>query len=381
MRKMREKILWLIAQRKIKTATAMLSNSVGKGAISDEEFKFLNKKILPKYGDFIDLKMYEVSDDKNNDIFGQYGAYYKTDIGGVPMAFIDGQIVKGYAGDSTTGEQIKSIIENKLIGKGLLAREDEIDNDETAMVLPVFGKVDPKTVSLPALTLILGLLDGFNPCAMWILLFLISLLIGMEDKKRMWLLGSVFIFISGVSYFLFMSAWLQLILFIGFIAIIRVGIGLLAMGIGGVNIRDYIKNRKTDGLVCKVSDNKRGQKIFEKIKSIVRRESLWWSLIGILILGFSVNLVELACSAGFPAVFTQVLALQESIGWQRYMYMIGYIFFYMLDDMIVFLIAMFTLQITMVNNKYAKYLNLFSGVLILILGLLLIFKPEWLMFT
>lgn len=357
-----------------------------------DEIKFINKKLLPKYGQYIDLKMYEVSDQKNSDIFRQYGVFYNTEVGGVPMAFIDGEIIYGYGNDNTTGKQIMDTVERKLLEKGLIQNKIEDinipDNQSKApkysggpMILPVFGEVNPKNISLPGMTVVLGLLDGFNPCAMWVLLFLISLLLGMNDKKKRWLLGSIFIFISGFSYFVFMSAWLQLILFIGFIAIIRISIGLLASGVGVMSIWDSWKNRKVDGLFCKVSEFKDSKKTFNKIKEIVHRKNLWWSILGIVILGFSVNLVELACSAGFPAIFTQVLAINDIAMWQRYLYMFGYIFFYMLDDMIVFGIAMFTLQSASIGTKYAKYINFFSGVLIFVLGLLLIFKPEWLMFT
>jgi len=143
---------------------------------------------------------------------------------------------------------------------------------------------------------------------------------------------------------------------------------------------DYWKNRKADGVVCEVSQNKNTQTTFEKIKNIVHRQSLWWSILGIVLLGFSVNLVELACSAGFPAIYTQVLALNGLPMWQKYLYMLGYIFFYMLDDLIMFIIAVVTLKSRIVGSKFAKYSNLVGGVLILILGILLILKPEWLMF-
>lgn len=348
-----------------------------------EEIKFINKKLMPKYGQYIDLKMYEVSDEKNADIFRQYGEFYNTEVGGVPMAFIDGEIISGYGDDKTTGKQIMDTVERKLSAKGLIQNVENNNTNYTgaSMTLPVFGEINPTKISLPGMTIVLGLLDGFNPCAMWVLLFLISLLLGMQDRKKMWLLGSIFIFISGFSYFLFMSAWLQLILFIGLIAIIRISIGLLASGVGAMSIRDYWINRKVDGLVCKVSNYKDSKKTFDKIKEIVHRKSLWWSILGITLLGFSVNIVELACSAGFPAIFTQVLAINDIPMWQRYLYMVGYIFFYMLDDMIVFGIAMFTLKSTGIGHKYAKYVNLFSGILIFILGLLLIFKPQWLMFS
>ena len=143
-------------------------------------------------------------------------------------------------------------------------------------------------------------------------------------------------------------------------------IGVVAAGVGGKNLWDYWQNRKAEGVVCKVSKNEGTKKTFDKIKDIVYRQSLWWSIFGIIILGFSVNLVELACSAGFPAIYTHVLALNGLPMWQKYFYMAGYIFFYMLDDLLVFIVAMVTLKSKVFGSKYAKYSNLVGGLLIFI---------------
>lgn len=361
-----------------------------------DEIAFINKKVLPTYGDHLDFNMYEVSESKENqELFAQYQYFHKIKSAGVPLAIIGDEVVHGYGNDKTTGAQIMEIIERQLTERGIIDGgmtlipdfgNDEVevpvceDGSKDCVTIPVFGKIDATTFSLPLLTIILGLLDGFNPCAMWVLLFLISLLLGMKDRKRMWLLGSIFIVASGAVYFVFMAAWLQLLLFIGMITVIRLSIGIVAVGVGGFQLKDWWKNRKSDGVVCKVSGKEGTKKTFEKIKDIVYKKNLWWSIIGIIILGFSVNLVELACSAGFPAIYTQVLALNNIPQWQRYLYMFGYIIFYMLDDMIVFGIAMFTLKSKTVGGKYAKYVNLIGGALIFILGLLLILKPEWLMF-
>lgn len=347
------------------------------------EIKFINNELMPKYGEFIDLKMYEVSTPENQQIFEQYGYFYKfSQIGSVPVTFIDGEVVSGYGTDDTTGKQIMGIVEKKLVAKGLLQGSEPVTNNSADKItIPVLGEINPKTFSLPLLTVMVGLLDGFNPCAMWALLFLITLLLGMQNRKRMWLLGSLFIIASGAVYFVFMATWLQLLLFLGMIASIRIIIGLVAIGAGSINLREWWLNRKAEALACKVSDLKDTKKTFEKIKAIVYRRSLFWAIAGILILGFSVNLVELACSAGFPAVYTQVLALSGLPMWQKYLYMLGYIFFYMLDDMVVFVIAMVTLKSKVVGGKCGKYSALIGGILMLILGLLLIFKPGWLMFS
>jgi len=345
-----------------------------------DEIEFINNILAPKYGQHIAFQALEVSSGANQQVFAEYSQKYGANITSVPVAFIDGEIVYGYDSGQNSGRKIIGIIEKKLREKGLLETDKPVKDGENRINIPILGEINPEQFSLPLLTVIMGILDGFNPCAMWVLLFLISLLLGMEDRKRMWLLGSIFIITSGLVYFIFMAAWLQLLLFIGMIFAIRLIIGLVGIGVGIKNIRDWWDNRKADGIVCKVSQNTKTQSTFAKIKNIVHRKSLWWSLIGIILLGLSVNLVELACSAGFPAIYTQILALSGIPAWERYLYMVGYIFFYMLDDMAVFILAMLTLKSQMVGTKYAKYANLAGGIIILILGLLLIFRPEWIMF-
>jgi len=344
------------------------------------EIEFIYNTLLPRYGNYIDFRMYEVSGSDNQQIFATYGQNHKVDINSVPVAFIDDEVVYGYNNAAATGQEIIGIIEKKLQEKGILQIEQPITDNEQKINIPILGQIDPYKFSLPLLTIIIGLLDGFNPCAMWVLLFLISLLLGMEDKKRMWLLGSLFITASGLIYFVFMAAWLQLLLFIGMIFIIRLVIGGIGVGVGIKNLHDWWNSRQADGIVCKVSQETKTQKIFSKIKDIIHRKNLWWSIAGIILLGFSVNLVELACSAGFPAIYTQILSLSNIPTWERYLYMCGYIVFYMLDDMVVFILAMLTLKSRLIGTKYAKHANLAGGIIILILGLLLIFKPEWIMF-
>jgi hypothetical protein len=255
--------------------------------------------------------------------------------------------------------------------------DPESEQDKKMITLPFFGTVDALGFSLPVLTIIIGALDGFNPCAMWVLLFLISLLLGMKDKKRMWVLGSAFIITSAFVYFLFMVAWLNLIIFLGFVTWIRIVIGLVALGGGIYSIKEFLFN-KMNG--CKVAGASGKKKMFERMKSIVKENSLWLALGGIITLAFAVNLVELVCSAGLPAIYTQVLALNALPAWKYYMYILLYILFFMLDDLFVFFVTMKTLQMTGITTKYTKVARLVGGTIMIAIGLMLIFRPEWLMF-
>lgn len=338
----------------------------------------------------------EVSNNSNNlDFLVEVGKKLNADISGVPLTVVGENYFIGWHDEFTTGtkieEELKRVIENGCLDVGSeyfsnkssgVGDEKKENNDTMAEIpkisVPFLGDIDIKNLSLPILTIILGALDGFNPCAMWTLVFLISLLLGMKDRKRMWILGVVFIFSSSAVYFMFMTAWLNLILFIGFVIWIRIIIGLVALFCGGYNLREFFMNPQ---LVCKVTSSDSRKKVFERLRMITMEKSFWLSLIGIVLLAFAVNLVELICSAGLPAVFTQILVLSDLPKWQYYLYFCLYILIFMLDDLFVFVAAMVTLQITGVTSKYARYSHFVGGLLMLILGFLLLFKPEWLMFS
>lgn len=257
--------------------------------------------------------------------------------------------------------------------------EKELDeNDKYIIKVPLIGKVNMKNLSLTTAAVVIGLVDGFNPCAMWVLLFLISILIGMKDKKRMWALGVTFLVTSALVYMIIMFSWLNIVVRVSTSTIIRYLIGLFAMGGGAFNLYSYVKTRKTSGCVV-VNDNKR-KKIFGKIKKFTSEKSFILAILGVMALAVSVNMVELACSAGLPLIFTQLLALNKASGLVGLYYTLIYIFFFLFDDLVIFIIAMVTMNVTGISTKYNKYSHLIGGIVMLVIGLLLIFKYEVLTF-
>lgn len=247
--------------------------------------------------------------------------------------------------------------------------------------IPLLGDVNVKEVSLPLISIVIGFVDGFNPCAMWVLLFLIGMLFNMKDKKKMWILGIVFLATSALVYLAIMLAWLKVAVSFNTSRILKLLIALVALIAGAINIRSYIKerNKKDDG--CEVVDDKKRKKIFSRIKKITTEKKFILSIVGIMALAISVNLVELACSAGLPLIFTQILALNNLNTLQYGFYLFLYLLFFLIDDIVVFAIAMKTLDIKGISSKYGKYSHLIGGIFMLLIGLLMIFKPEWLMFN
>ncbi|MFH1509437.1 MAG: hypothetical protein ABIE68_04700 [bacterium] len=316
-------------------------------------------------------------------------------VNGVPLTVIGSEGIVGYLSDKVTGVQIENafqyctenectdvLADSEAKSTATLSNTEEIKkSDESAIPesikIPVFGEINTSSLSLPVFTIVIGLIDGFNPCAMWVLLFLISLLLGMKNRTRMWILGITFIVASGTVYFIFMAAWLNVLILLGFVFWVRFVIGLVSLGGGIFNLREYRKNK--DG-TCKVTASDKRQKTFARLKEATQEKKFWLAIGGIIVLAAAVNMVELVCSAGLPVVFTGVLALSNLSTFQYYLYLLGYIFFFMLDDIIVFGIAMTSLKSVTMNTKYARFSNLIGGIIMLIVGLLLIFRPEMLMF-
>lgn len=259
-------------------------------------------------------------------------------------------------------------------GKPITVKENEY-----IINIPIIGKVNLKNLSLPIIAIIIGFTDGFNPCAMWVLLFLITMLLNIKDKRKMWILGLTFILTSGFVYFLFMMAWLEITDYMNKITLLRTLIALFAIIFGLYNLYTYIKTRKDDG--CNVIKKEKRNFFINKIKKAIVNKSFLLSILGIIIIACLVNLVELLCSMGLPIMFTEILSLNNLSTNKYYFYIILYIFFFMLDDIIIFIISMITLKQTAISTKYNKYSHLVGGIIMIIIGLLMIFKPGWLSFN
>lgn len=319
----------------------------------------------------INIYRFEVSGDSQNAKYlDEVKKLFDETSGGVPYTVIGTETFLGY--NSYVGEKLEKTIQNYL---GI---KKETEQEKATFNLPILGKTDAKEVSIPFVAILLGVIDGFNPCAMWVLLFLINMFIDMKDKKKMFILGYAFLFTSALVYFLSMLG-ISVVLNVTAVKQIQILIALVALVAGVLNIRTYIKTRNDTG--CHVVDDKKRKKMVKRVIKITKQESLFLALIGVIALAASVNLVELACSLGFPAIFSEILALNNVTGALRILYLIIYVFFYMIDDLIVFTIAVSTFTIAAKSTKYTKYVNLIAGIIMILIGTLLIFKPEWVMFN
>ena len=251
------------------------------------------------------------------------------------------------------------------------------DEDEQAIDLPWFGRISATRLGLPLFTILIGLVDGFNPCAMWVLLFLLSVLVNLQDRWKIFAVAGTFVAISGIAYFLFMAAWLNVFLWIGFLRWVQVILAMLAIFVGCVHIKDYFALHQ--GLSLSIPESAKPG-IYARVRRIVMAESLWGAIIGASVLAVLVNLVELLCTAGLPALYTQVLALREYPAWKNYAYLGLYILAYMFDDAVMVGIVVITLGKRRLQEREGRWLKLASGLVVLALGLVLLLRPDWLVY-
>lgn len=377
----------------------------------------LEEYLDENYSNDKDVKVYKYevwNDVTNQELWKKVEDVTGEEAKGVPYFVIGKEVMQGYsAGDVWEKKVDKAIEEAKKINyndnvgitlgvvEGKITKDDDISksnydpdkkeadisdyynndsdtNDDTELNIPLIGTISLKDMSIPVIAILIGLVDGFNPCAMWVLIFLITMLFDYPSKKKMWILGCTFLFTSAFIYFLFMISFLKVAMFINSINVLKLLIAVFALVFGGFNIYRYFK---TKDVGCDVVDKNKRRRIINRIKNILSSKSFAFAIGGIILLAISVNLIELLCSMGLPVMFTEILAYNNITGVKNILYIILYIIFFLIDDLIVFFIAMKTLKITAISNKYSKYSHLVGGLIMIAIGLLMILKPEWLMFN
>lgn len=284
---------------------------------------------------------------------------------GTPIFIFNDKYIIGF------GEEKKAQILDLIFNENFKIKEkhnEEID-------LGIFGKYNVLNTSIPVLAILMGLADGFNPCAMWVLVYLISICATLKDRKKIIFLVGSFVLSSGILYYLFMTAWLNVFLYIGYIRILALAIGLFALYFGTLSVYEYIKS---GGFIqCKLQNNETRKKSMNKIQALVLADLSWFSIFGIVGLAFVVNSIEFVCSAALPATFSFVLTQSNLSTFMHYFYILIYTIFFMLDDMIVFGLAVFAIN-KYTGTKYEKYSTLIGGIVMIIIGIFIVFFPKML---
>ena len=266
----------------------------------------------------------------------------------VPAFQVGGQLIIGYSDELTTGQLIRgALAQGQLPAQtpknqdtsGSCEAEQSLSCEAGAEVsarapqpfmLDFFGhRLSLEETGLPVFTLAMGFLDGFNPCSMWVLILMISLLAPMNNRPRMFAIAGTFIAVEGIAYFIFMAAWLNLFLLIGLSRISEIVIAAIALLAGMINLKDFGFYGR--GVSLSIPDAAKPD-IYARIRRILQAQNLTGALIGTVVLAILVQIVEFMCTSGFPALYTRILTLKQLDSMSYYGYLLLYNLAYMFDD-------------------------------------------------
>ncbi len=316
---------------------------------------------------------YEISkSDENRELFKKKCEELKIESRGVPTFVLGTKSVVGFR-KGVHDRMLEQMLEEYLSSPQTCG-----DRTDKLIHIPVFGTIDPHLVSLPSFTFVIGLLDGINPCAMWVLMFLLTLLVNAGSRKKLIMIGSVFVASSAIVYFLFMTAWLNIFMFFGIKDYVTITLGVLAVIMGLINMKEFFFFKKGVSLMIPESAK---PKLFEKMRKIMNQGDTWLAFAGTVALAFFVNLIELGCTIGLPAIYTRVLSIQDIGTLPKYLYMALYNVYYVIPLAVIVFLFVATMGKYRFQEKHAKVLKLVSGALMLVLGLILVIKPDLLVFS
>lgn len=313
-----------------------------------------------------------------------------------PLTIIGETVIQGFNGPDATGVRIAEAIEASK-GSDIKTLEDHIAfassqivsaeagcnelNEECGIVapsqfmfdLPFVGVVDLKSFSLTTLSIVLGVIDGFNPCAMWVLVTFLVLLSQAGDRKRMIMLAGLFILAEAVMYNLILNVWYKTWDFIALDQVVTPLIGVLSLGGGFFFLYRWYTHRKT-ALVCDISGVEQQSRTIAKFKKIVNEPMTLATIGAVLLIAFSVNIIEFACSIGIPQAYTKILDLNMLTFLERQFYILIFTIGYMFDDLVVFGLAIWGFsKLEAHGHKYAQLALLIGGVLMVALGAILVY--------
>ena len=284
---------------------------------------------------------------------------------GVPTFRVGDRLMVGFDDAEHSGPDVRALLEPA-------GGAPPADAVETAW----FGTLSATRLGLPLFTLALGLLDGFNPCATWVLLFLLSLLVRLRDRRRIALVAGTFVVASGAVYYAFMAAWLNVFLAVGMSDALRWTLAAIAFAIGAVNVKDFVAWGQGPSLAIPASAR---PGLYTRMRAVLAAESLPASLAGVAVLAVVVNFIELLCTAGLPAIYTAVLTAQHLDASAHYAYLGLYIVGYLADDTLMVGAAVMALGSNRLSERAGRWLKLVSGLVMLALAVTMILRPDWLM--
>ncbi|MGM5484673.1 MAG: glutaredoxin domain-containing protein [Nanobdellota archaeon] len=332
----------------------------------------------------IDINVYEISSGQDKQIYQAFKDKYSLETASYPVVFIGD---KYFVGESSIRDNIVDEIEycqenscscplEKIEGTTpyLPSSGDVTSEKQEIISLPLVGEVNLSLMPTYVTTSIIAFIDGFNPCSLWLITFLLGIVIYSNSRKKILTVGGTFLLVTGTAYALFMAGLLNVFLYVGYMSIIQIVVAILAFIFALVNIKDYFWYKK--GISFTIPD-KYKPKIFRNMREVMKsNKSLTATVIGTAILALGVVLVELPCTAGFPLIWTNMMAQQGIQGFAFFMHLLLYMVIYLSIEIVIIIAALVTMKSAKFEEKHGRILKLIGGMIMLALGFVMLINPD-----
>jgi len=283
-------------------------------------------------------------------------------IGLVPLTFINDDFFLGFDNDENIGRDIENSI-RKQLGYPLFPKKGG------PITLPLLGEINIGSYSLPLQAVILGFFDGFNVCSLGALILILGLVLALRSRIKILIFGGMFIVISAIIYGFLILLWYQLFsLLSSYMKAMQVLMGLLGIGGGIYFLREFIKFRKR-GPVCETDTGGVVSKLSSRMQEFMKNpRNPLIMLGGIVLFAAVITIVEFPCSAVVPVFFAGILAESQLSTFHYLLYIGIFVFFYMLDEIIIFLIAFFTMSLWFASKKFITWITLLEAIMFFLFG-------------
>ena len=332
----------------------------------------------------VTVQEYEVwYNEENRQKLLQMADFYNFEANGVPVTFIGDKYWIGYS--DQLGEDIKNEVDACLAngcvdaGAGILnsnprqTTPSQVQTSQDVLIVPLIGEVDLATQSLAVSTLLISFVDGFNPCSVWVLTMLLSLTLHTGSRRKVLLIGLIFLTVTAAVYGLFIAGLFTMLTVVNFVGWIQVVVALVALFFGLVNLKDYFFYK--EGLSFTIDDSAKPG-IFQRIRRVMDGSQSFWGLAGAtVVMSAGVSLVEFSCTAGFPVLWTNLLVAQKAGAATFLLLLLLYLFIYQIDELGIFLVAVYSLKASRMEEKHGRILKLIGGVLMVTLAGVMVIDP------
>lgn len=320
-----------------------------------------------KYGESLEVHEYEIwYHPEFKPLLFEMAAERGVEVDAVPVTFIGQRTWIGF--DEVMGEEMIETIEAIISGKPTAAA-----GPSTVVRLPFHKEVDLRNHSLVWATVLIGFVDGMNPCSLWMLSLLLAMILRSGSRTKVLLVGLTFLAVTATIYSLFVTGMFSVFSYVGYLRWIQVAAALVALAVGVLNIKEYVAFGVGPSLSISEENKPR---LYRGIRAVMAQESPLMAVGATAALATAAALMELPCTAGFPMVWSNLLATQGVGRVEFSALLVLYMVIYLLDELFIFLVALITLRASRLQEKHGRLLKLGGGSLMLAFAGVLLIRPE-----